>query len=57
MEQFDSLPLSVKAMIGVVSPLVAVLTPGVHPWLGDLASAMAILVSCLTAISIIRKNL
>lgn len=57
MGMFDSLPLPIKSIIGVCCPMFAVLTPGVSAWLSDIASGMAILVSVLTAISIIRKNL
>lgn len=60
MNPFDQLPLAGKSFIGVTAPLasiVATLPGDLNPWLQTIALIAGIIVSVLSAASIIRKNL
>jgi hypothetical protein len=60
MNPLDNLPLAGKGIVGVSAPLASILAtlPGdLNPWLQTIALIAGILVSLLSAASIIRKNL
>jgi hypothetical protein len=60
MNPFDQLPLAGKGIVGVTAPLASIIAtlPGdLNPWLQTIALLAGIVVSLLSAASIIRKNL
>lgn len=60
MNPFDHLPLAGKGIVGVSAPIASIfatLPSDVNPWLQMIALVAGIVVSILSAASIIRKNL
>ncbi len=60
MNPFDHFNLSEKFAVGVTAPICGIITtvPGdINPWLQTIALVAGIIVSLLSALSIIRKNL
>jgi hypothetical protein len=61
MNPFDHTSLPVKAFAGICAPIASMMTDlvpaEVNPWLQTIAFVAAIIVSVLSALSIIRQNL
>ena len=60
MNPFDNMPFAGKSIVGVSAPIASILAtlPGdLNPWLQTIALLAGIIVSILSAASIIRKNL
>jgi len=61
MNPFDNTSLSVKTFAGIFAPIASMMTDlvpaEINPWLQTIAFVAAIIVSVLSALSIIRQNL